>query len=54
LIFGKGLTRMSGANLLQLLLQLKQMRQPAYTDWPGAFEKQGCDLGGYDRRQPDV
>ena len=54
LIFGNGLTRMSGANLLQLLLQLKQMRRPAYTDWPGAFEKQGCDLGGYDRRQPDV
>jgi len=44
---------MSGANLLQLLLQLKQMRQLAYTDWSGAFEKQGCGSRGYDRRQPD-
>jgi len=52
-ISGEGLTHMSGANLLQLLLQLKQMRQLAYTDWPGAFEKQGCGSRGYDRRQPD-
>jgi len=53
-IIGEGLTHTSGANLLQLLLQLKQMRQPAYTDWPGAFEKQGCGSRGYDRQQPDV
>jgi len=54
LITGEGLTHMSGANLLQLLLQLKQMRQPAYSDWPGAFEKQGLGSRGYDRQQPDV
>ncbi len=54
LIAGEGLTHMSGANLLQLLLQLKQMRQPAYSDWPGAFEKQGRGSRVYDRQQPDV
>jgi hypothetical protein len=54
LIIGKGLTHMSGANLLQLLLQLKQMRQPVYSDWHGAFEKQGRGSRGYDRQQPDV